>query len=43
MAFEEGCKAMYEKVFSDADPTAWLDELPDDFDPLVYLDGPRGG
>ena len=24
MAFEEGCKAMYEKVFSDADPTAWL-------------------
>ncbi|MEQ8293671.1 MAG: division/cell wall cluster transcriptional repressor MraZ [Roseovarius sp.] len=22
---------------------AWLDELPDDFDPLVYLDGPRGG
>ncbi|KZY46396.1 cell division/cell wall cluster transcriptional repressor MraZ [Roseovarius sp. HI0049] len=22
---------------------AWLDELPDDFDPLVFLDGPRGG
>jgi MraZ protein len=22
---------------------AWLDELPDDFDPLEYLDGPRGG
>ena len=22
---------------------AWLDELPEDFDPLVYLDGPRGG
>lgn len=21
---------------------AWLDELPEDFDPLVYLDGPRG-
>ncbi len=20
----------------------WLDELPDDFDPLVYLDGPKG-
>jgi MraZ protein len=21
---------------------AWLDELPDDFDPLVYLDNPKG-
>ena len=20
----------------------WLDDLPDDFDPLVYLDGPKG-
>ena len=22
---------------------AWLDQLPEDFDPLVYLDGPQGG
>ena len=24
MSFEDGCKEMYEKVFSDTDPTTWL-------------------